>query len=324
MMGRISKLRKDDLERELLYLRTTRNREVEAMIAEAMEYGDLPHNAEYEAAKGEQRKLYGRIAEIEEILSNAVIAEEKSLHDDFIAELKKRIGSCGLSEKQAESYADFCRRRYELAEQMEYGTLPDEKCLETLKAAQRIIAQKPEYHELQDGMIDRLLQVPCDKWTAAQRAIRDCFGCSKEAVDTLFREDEEFLFLTEDSVLALADCLKAVLPDKNAAWKVFPKAALLGVDTAKSRITAVMDILGEEFGKKVIRADAEADGWLFWRYFSDPVGCIAYMKNCGLPPEKILTVIQKEPCILHMYKEGRRISYGHNQERIDHVIRRYI
>ena len=321
---RISKQRKDDLERELTFLRTTRNREVEAMIAEAMEYGDLSHNAEYEAAKDEQWRLYGRIAEIEGILSDAVVAEEKSLSDDFIAELKILIESCGLSAKQAESYADYCRRQYETAEQMEYGTLPDDKCLETLKAAQRIAAQKPEYHELQDGTIDRLLRIPCDKWQAAKTAIMECFGCGKEAVDTLFQEEEEWLFISEDSVFALADCLKAALSDKNAVQKVFPRAALLGVDTVKSRIIAVMDMLGEEFGKKVICADAEEGGWLFWRYYSDPVGCIAYMKDCGLTPEKILTVIRKEPCILHMYKEGRKLSCGHDQERIDHVIHRYI
>ena len=321
---RISKKRKDDLERELIFLQTTRNREVEDLIAEALEYGDPLHNAEYEAAKDVQRKIYGRIAEIERILSQAVIAEEKSLSDDFVAELKKLIESCGLSAKQAESYADFCRTQYDLAEQVDYGKLPDENCLETLKAAQRIAARKPEYHALQDGTIARLLRVPCDKWQAAKTAIMKCFGCSKEAVDTLFREDEEFLFLSEDSVFALADCLKTVLPDKNTAWKVFSKAALLGVDTVKSRIASVMEMLGEEFGKKVIRADAEYGEWLFWRYYSDPVGCIGYMKDCGLTPEKILAVIQEEPCILYMYKEGRRLSYGHDQERIDHIIRSYI
>ena len=320
----ISKQRKDDLERELAFLRTTRNREVEAMIAEAMEYGDLPHNAEYEAAKDLQRKLYGRIAEIEQILFQAVVAEEKSLPDDFVAELKRRMEACGLSPKQAESYADFCRSKYEPAEQTEYGILPDESCLETLKAAQQIVSRKPECHELHDYTIHRLLQVPCGRWQAAKAAIMECFGCSKEAVDALFQEDEEFLFLSEDSVYALTDCLKAVLSDPNTAWKVFPKAALLGADTVKSRIAAVMDLLGEEFGKQAIRADAEEGEWLFWRYYSDPVGCIGYMKEWGLTPEKILTVIQNEPYILHMYKEGRKLSYGHDQERIDHIIRRFI
>ena len=75
---KITSLRLADLEKELNYLKTTREREVAAMIAEARSYGDLSENSEYDAAKNEQAKLYGRIAEIEEILSNAVIIEDKN------------------------------------------------------------------------------------------------------------------------------------------------------------------------------------------------------------------------------------------------------
>ena len=73
---KITSLRLADLERELNYLKTTREREVAAMIAEARSYGDLSENSEYDAAKNEQAKLYGRIAEIEEILTYAVIIED--------------------------------------------------------------------------------------------------------------------------------------------------------------------------------------------------------------------------------------------------------
>ena len=69
---KITSLRLADLEKELNYLKTTREREIAAMIAEARSYGDLSENSEYDAAKNEQAKLYGRIAEIEEILSHAV------------------------------------------------------------------------------------------------------------------------------------------------------------------------------------------------------------------------------------------------------------
>ena len=64
---KITSLRLADLERELNYLKTTREREVAALIAEARSYGDLSENSEYDAAKDEQGKLYARIAEIEEI-----------------------------------------------------------------------------------------------------------------------------------------------------------------------------------------------------------------------------------------------------------------
>ena len=75
---KITSLRLQDLEKELNYLKTTREREIAAMIAEARSYGDLSENSEYDAAKNEQAKLYGRIAEIEDILGHAVIIEDEN------------------------------------------------------------------------------------------------------------------------------------------------------------------------------------------------------------------------------------------------------
>ena len=75
---KITSLRRDDLVKELNYLKTTREREIAAMIAEARSYGDLSENSEYDAAKNEQAKLYGRIAEIEDILSHAVVIEDEN------------------------------------------------------------------------------------------------------------------------------------------------------------------------------------------------------------------------------------------------------
>ncbi len=82
---KITSLRLAELEKELNYLKTTREREVAAMIAEARSYGDLSENSEYDAAKNEQAKLYGRIAEIEDVLSHAVIIEDEN-------ELSGRVG----------------------------------------------------------------------------------------------------------------------------------------------------------------------------------------------------------------------------------------
>ena len=75
---KITALRLAELEKELNYLKTTREREIAAMIAEARSYGDLSENSEYDAAKNEQAKLYGRIAEIEDILSHAVVIEDEN------------------------------------------------------------------------------------------------------------------------------------------------------------------------------------------------------------------------------------------------------
>ena len=75
---KITALRLSELEKELNYLKTTREREIAAMIAEARSYGDLSENSEYDAAKNEQAKLYGRIAEIEDVLSHAVVIEDEN------------------------------------------------------------------------------------------------------------------------------------------------------------------------------------------------------------------------------------------------------
>ena len=75
---KISALRLKELEQELFYLKTTREKEVAEQIKEARSFGDLSENSEYDEAKNEQAKLYGRIAEIEDILSHAVIIEDEN------------------------------------------------------------------------------------------------------------------------------------------------------------------------------------------------------------------------------------------------------
>lgn len=323
---KITKQRKNALEQELQYFQTTRTREVEAMIAEAMMYGDLENNSEYDAAKSEQQKLLGRIAEIEKILACAVVvdAEEKHLGEAFLVELKKVLQSCGLNAKQIDSYTAYCRAEYEEQGREQYGVLPADDMLETLKEAQRIICRNPKSPALDDYTIARYLQIPCDQWRSAKNAIMECFGCTSETVDTLFEEDVQWLALTADEVYDAADYLEATFSDNNLSWKIFRKGVLFGVEERiKSRTAAILDLLGEEFGIKVIRMDAEASQWIYWGYFSDPVGCLAYMRECGLTPEKILELIEKEPDFLYMYKIDRRRSYYHNQEYIDRIIQRY-
>ena len=73
---KISTLRLKELEQELQYLKTTREKEVAEQIKQARSFGDLSENSEYDEAKNEQAKLYGRIAEVENILAHAVIIDE--------------------------------------------------------------------------------------------------------------------------------------------------------------------------------------------------------------------------------------------------------
>ena len=62
--------RLQELQEELNYLKTVREREVAEQIKEARAFGDLSENSEYDEAKNEQGKLYSHIAEVEEILAN--------------------------------------------------------------------------------------------------------------------------------------------------------------------------------------------------------------------------------------------------------------
>ena len=65
------------LEDELENLKVVKRREIAQKIKEAREQGDLSENAEYDAAKDEQRDMEARIEEIEKILKNAVVIDEK-------------------------------------------------------------------------------------------------------------------------------------------------------------------------------------------------------------------------------------------------------
>lgn len=74
---KLSPQRLKELQDEMNYLKTVREKEVAELIKEARSFGDLSENSEYDEAKNEQGKLYSRMAEIEEILSNYVVIEEE-------------------------------------------------------------------------------------------------------------------------------------------------------------------------------------------------------------------------------------------------------
>ena len=81
---KLSAERLEELKEELNYLKTVREKEVADQIKEARSFGDLSENSEYDEAKNEQGKLYSRIAEIENILSNYVIIEESATDSDTV------------------------------------------------------------------------------------------------------------------------------------------------------------------------------------------------------------------------------------------------
>ncbi|WP_313132990.1 transcription elongation factor GreA [Anaerocolumna sp.] len=72
------------LEEELQDLKVNRRKAVAEKIKEAREQGDLSENAEYDAAKDEQRDIEARIEEIERILKNAEVVVEDEVDVDVI------------------------------------------------------------------------------------------------------------------------------------------------------------------------------------------------------------------------------------------------
>ncbi len=64
------------LEDELNDLKVVKRKEIAQKIKEAREQGDLSENAEYDAAKDEQRDIEARIEELEHILKNAEVADD--------------------------------------------------------------------------------------------------------------------------------------------------------------------------------------------------------------------------------------------------------
>ena len=88
------------LEDELEQLKVVKRKEVSQKIKEAREQGDLSENAEYDAAKDEQRDIEARIEEIEKILKNAeVVVEEEVDLDKISIGCKIRILDCEFDEE---------------------------------------------------------------------------------------------------------------------------------------------------------------------------------------------------------------------------------
>ena len=72
------------LEDELNDLKVNKRKAISEKIKEAREQGDLSENAEYDAAKDEQRDIEARIEQIEKILKNAeVVAEDEMSTTDI-------------------------------------------------------------------------------------------------------------------------------------------------------------------------------------------------------------------------------------------------
>ena len=88
------------IEDELENLKVVKRKEVAGKIKEAREQGDLSENAEYDAAKDEQRDIEARIEELEKILKNAeVVVEEEADLDKVSIGCSVKILDCEFEEE---------------------------------------------------------------------------------------------------------------------------------------------------------------------------------------------------------------------------------
>ena len=101
---KLSPQRLKELQDEMNYLKTVREKEVADQIKEARSFGDLSENSEYDEAKNEQAKIEARIVEIEAMLKNVEIIEDvKGNTKSVIVGVKVKVLD--------EEYGDECEYR---------------------------------------------------------------------------------------------------------------------------------------------------------------------------------------------------------------------
>lgn len=80
----VTKAGLEKLKTELKEFKDVRRKEVAARLKEAIAYGDLSENSEYEEAKNEQAFVEGRIVELERMISNAKIITDDKRGEDTV------------------------------------------------------------------------------------------------------------------------------------------------------------------------------------------------------------------------------------------------
>jgi len=73
------------LESELEHLKSVRREEVAERIKQAIAFGDISENSEYEDAKNEQAFIEGRIITLEKTLKNARLMEDEDIRTDVVS-----------------------------------------------------------------------------------------------------------------------------------------------------------------------------------------------------------------------------------------------
>ncbi|MBO4978930.1 MAG: transcription elongation factor GreA [Clostridia bacterium] len=94
----------DLLVKELDYLKKEKREETKEAIAVARSFGDLSENAEYDEARNDQAKTEARIAELEELIENALIVDEEAI-DASVANIGSTVKVLDVEEKEEIEYS---------------------------------------------------------------------------------------------------------------------------------------------------------------------------------------------------------------------------
>ena len=81
---KMSAARQQELQDELTYLKTVREKEVAELIKEARGFGDLSENSEYDEAKNEQSRIEAKIVEMENTLRNCIVVEDDEVTTETV------------------------------------------------------------------------------------------------------------------------------------------------------------------------------------------------------------------------------------------------
>ena len=100
---KMSAERRDALKEELQRLETVGMKEAAERIKEARAFGDLSENSEYDEAKNEQGKIASRIAELKDLIDNAIITEKSEESTDTIS-IGTKVRVLDLEDDSEEEY----------------------------------------------------------------------------------------------------------------------------------------------------------------------------------------------------------------------------
>ena len=100
----MTKERLEKLENELPELKVVRRKEVAEKIKQALAFGDLSENSEYDEAKNEQAQVEARIAQIEGMLKVARVVDNDSISTDAVS-VGTRVKLLDVEFEEEEEYA---------------------------------------------------------------------------------------------------------------------------------------------------------------------------------------------------------------------------